>query len=57
MKGLHAIEAWLKKNDITVDGVFSTKPAAFVTIDDKAICFDGNADTLVEKVEHFRPYI
>lgn len=32
------------------------KPPAIVYIDDRAICFDGNADTLLEKIKKFKPW-
>ena len=32
------------------------KPGALLTIDDRAICFDGDYSTLKEKIENFRPW-
>jgi hypothetical protein len=33
-----------------------TKPPAFLTIDDRAICFDGDFSTLLSKIEKFKPW-
>lgn len=42
--------------NIVVDRVCSEKPPAIVYIDDRAICFDGKSDELLEKIEQFTPY-
>ena len=55
-KGVCAIYAYLKKHGIHVDRVMKEKPPAIVYIDDRAICFDGNTDTLVEKIVNFKPW-
>lgn len=47
--GMKAIWDWLHQNRIVVDGVMSEKPPAICYIDDRAICFDGNASGLLEK--------
>lgn len=54
--GLHAIEEYLKKYDIEVDYVCGDKPPALCYIDDRAICFDGDAAGLVDKIKNFRPW-
>jgi len=44
--GIEAIRAYLEKNGIEVDDVTDEKPHAVVTVDDRAITFDGNAKGL-----------
>ena len=55
-KGLVAIQSWLSKYNIVVDDVSATKPPAFVYVDDRAICFDGNCNTLVSKIKNFKTW-
>lgn len=54
--GSRAVEEYLKKHDIEVDAVMATKPPAIVYVDDRAICFDGNAAALLEKINNFLPW-
>ena len=54
--GIEAIQAWLKEHDIEVDGVTGEKPHAVVTVDDRAICFDGKPETLLEKIRRFKTW-
>ena len=54
--GLNAVIAYLHNHRIMVDEVAAHKPPAIVYIDDRAICFDGNPETLLEKVESFKPW-
>jgi predicted phosphatase len=46
----------LEKYGIEVDDIQATKPAAIVYIDDRVICFDGDADSLLEKIKSFKPW-
>ena len=55
-EGKEAIEAWLHKYGIEVDEVTKEKPPAICYIDDRAICFDGNAASLKGKIENFEPW-
>lgn len=55
-KGYAAIMEYLKKYDIVVDDVMSEKPPAIVYIDDRAICFDGKPETLLDKIKRFKPW-
>ncbi len=54
--GIEAIKKWLHENGIQVDDVIGEKPPAVVSIDDRAICFDGNPKTLLEKVKSFKTW-
>lgn len=56
--GVDAINLWLYKNGIAqyVDRVCKEKPPAIVYIDDRAICFDGDPDSLLDKVQYFKPW-
>lgn len=58
VSGKKAIEKWLDMYGIThlVDRVCKEKPPAIVYIDDRAICFDGDPDTLLDKVQNFKPW-
>lgn len=54
--GRKAVEEWLKVNGIEVDGVQMEKPPAVVYVDDRAICFDGKVEGLLDKIENFVPW-
>lgn len=54
--GYNAIREWMTRNHIHFDNITSEKPPCLVTVDDRAICFDGNASTLVDKVVTFKPW-
>jgi hypothetical protein len=54
--GIEAIKEWLLKHEIEVDGVTGEKPSAIVTIDDRAICFDGSPVSLLWKIKNFKPW-
>lgn len=56
--GLNAIVEWLDRYDIYfyVDRVCKEKPPAIVYIDDRAICFDGHPETLLDKINAFSPW-
>ena len=55
-KGMEAVKKYLADNEIAVDRVCKEKPPAIVYIDDRAICFDGKSDKLLEKIEQFKPW-
>lgn len=57
-EGVDAINFWLYRNGLAqyVDRVCKEKPPAIVYIDDRAICFDGNPYTLINKVKNFKTW-
>ena len=55
-KGMKAVNKYLNDNGIIVDRVCKEKPPAIVYVDDRAICFDGNTDTLFNKIINFKPW-
>lgn len=55
-EGLKAVSMWLADNRITVDHIQSDKPPAICYIDDRAICFDGDTSSLLEKIRSFKPW-
>lgn len=56
--GIVAIENWLDKNHLGeyVDKVCKEKPPAMVYIDDRAICYDPDANNLVDQIECFQTH-
>lgn len=56
MEGFSAVTDWLNKYDIVVDAVSAEKPPALVYIDDRAICFDGDPSSLLDKIKTFQPW-
>ena len=54
--GIKAVVDWLMDHKIQVDKVCAEKPPAIVYIDDRAICFDGHPETLLGKIETFKPW-
>lgn len=56
--GVTAIESWIDKWGLTqcIDKVRKEKPPAIVYIDDRAICFDGHPETLLGKIQTFKPW-
>lgn len=55
-EGAKAVEEYLKDNQITVDGIMAEKPPAICYVDDRAICFDGNPQNLMEQIQNFKPW-
>lgn len=56
LRGQKAIQMYLDKHGIEVDRILKEKPPAIVYIDDRAICFDGNAGSLLERIRNFQPW-
>lgn len=55
-EGRLAVCNYLRQHNIEVDGVSDKKPIAIVYIDDRAICFDGHSETLLSKIQNFKPW-
>lgn len=55
-EGIAAIRHWLNKHEIEVDDVCKEKPPAYLTIDDRCICFDGNVNGLIDQINNFKPW-
>lgn len=49
---------WLSQNDLDkfVTDVTNVKDSAFLHIDDRCICFDGNFENTLSKIDDFKPY-
>lgn len=56
VRGLLAVKKWLVDHKIRVDAVMAEKPPALVYIDDRAVCFDGNPDNLLDIIQGFKPW-
>jgi hypothetical protein len=54
--GIKCIEQYCKEYNIYYDEISHHKKAAFLTIDDRAICFDGNGFSLTEKIKKFKSW-
>ena len=54
--GRNAIEKWLDTYGMGqfVSRIYAEKPPAIVYIDDRAICFDGKPENLLEKIQTFK---
>lgn len=55
-EGVVAMRKWLTEYGIEIDGISLAKPPAVASVDDRAVCFDGDAAGLAEKVKNFVPY-
>lgn len=55
-KGKKAIQEWLDKYNIYVDGIYSDKPPAMIYVDDRAVCFDGDCDNLIKQIRSFKTW-
>lgn len=56
-EGMEAVKRYLNENRIVVDGVLAEKPPAVCYVDDRAICFRGNAGKLVDQVKRFKSWV
>lgn len=54
--GIYAIGKWMEKHGIEYDSVSTEKPPALVYIDDRAICFDGKPEKLLNQIQNFKPW-
>lgn len=55
-EGTLAIIDFMHENNIHYDRILKEKPPAVCYIDDRAICFDGQTDTLADKVRNFKSW-
>ena len=55
-EGMGAVRRYLRDNHIVVDDVVAHKPPAVCYIDDRAICFNGDALGLIEKIRACKPW-
>ena len=58
LEGMIAVKDYLYNHDMLqyVDEVCKEKPPAIVYIDDRAICFDGKPESLLQKIQNFVPW-
>lgn len=54
--GQGAVWRYLDQHGILVNGVMAEKPPAVCYVDDRAICFDGHPETLLSKIQNFKPW-
>ena len=56
--GKVAVKKYLESNGVDTQDmeITATKPPAIVYIDDRAICFTGTFDGLLEKIKSFKPW-
>lgn len=54
----HAVMEWLKRHGLwdLVHAVTNIKPAAIAYVDDRAIRFNGDYDSVLEELDNFKPY-
>ncbi len=57
IEGMEAVKDYLAENLIAVDDVLAEKPPALCYVDDRAICFRGNAGKLVKQIETFKTWL
>ncbi len=56
-QGRKAMQKWLKKWRIKVDGIVTEKPPCVCYVDDRAILFNGNWDKTINDILNFENYI
>ena len=56
IQGKYAINKYLAKNGIIVDGITAEKVPAIVYIDDRAITFNGDTSNLLARIQAFQPW-
>lgn len=52
------VRTWLDKYDLSqyIGTITNIKPMAVMYVDDRAICFDGDYDALLNNIRNFKPY-
>ena len=53
-EGIKCIENYMKKHNLFYDKISDKKPIAWLTIDDRAICFKGDSEKLIDEIEEFK---
>lgn len=56
IEGRNAIRKYCYEHGFAFDRVTDKKEPAKVLLDDRAICFDGNTENLMQKIIEFKPY-
>lgn len=56
-EGIGAVRRFLRNNGIVVDDVLAEKPPAVCYVDDRAICFRGDAKALPEQIKKFKSWV
>ena len=55
-EGREAMRKWFDKWGIEIDGIYTEKPPARCYVDDRAVCFDGDASKLFDIIDNFEPW-
>lgn len=55
-EGVKAVSQYLANHGIEVDAFMTEKPPAVCYVDDRALCFDGRSEDLLEKINNFKPW-
>ena len=54
--GMEAMEVYMDYHGIETDGIVRDKVPAILQVDDRAICFDGRPENLLELIKSFQPW-
>lgn len=55
--GLETVQNYCDKYGVPYYDITPYKPAAKIYVDDRAICFDGNAKSLLKQIKTFKSYL
>ena len=55
-EGIACIKNYMKKYNLFYDSISDKKRIAWLTIVDRAICFDGNTDNLMKNIKNFKSW-
>lgn len=55
--GIQDMKKWLKKYKIEIDDIATDKPIALMYVDDRAVPFNGNCETLLKNIHGFKTWI
>jgi phosphoglycolate phosphatase-like HAD superfamily hydrolase len=56
-KGIAAIKKYMEKHNLPYTKIQAEKPPAFLTVDDRCICFKGDTRGLLEKIKTFSNWV